>query len=200
MAAFAPVPSCAHLAIKFLGPQVQEMMVGSYWTLDTPSPMTETQVKGLADAADQVFHDVLLADFVLNSMTYTGTEVRALDAADAPVATAALNAGTGGVNLVPLPLEVALVYAFDSGLAGRSHRNRWYWPGLAVDNLSTSPKNGLWGDFAVNAYTAAFSTFFTELAASEFRHVVASRKLGSFVPVTTRTVRRRPGSQRRREP
>lgn len=199
--AFSPIPNAARLEVRLLGPQLQLMEFGSYWTLTTPAPMDSADVLALAEAADLAASTRLKTGIILAAVVYNGVEARALDTSSSPVATAAAHAGNGTRDGVMLPAEVAMVASFGSGIAGRSHRNRWYFPGLATGDLDTSGSGqGLFSASIVATMTTQFGAFLADISAAGYSHVIGSPKLGSFVAVTSMQVQRRPGSQRRREP
>jgi len=199
MAVFHPIPNAAKLTVRFTGPQLQTWTIGSYWSLVTPAPFTPLEVKGLADQGDVEFMTELLAGFVLPQVRYEGCEARALDTISSPSHFSNANAGPGGHTQVMLPAEVAAVTTFASGTPGRSFRNRWYWPGIEADSLDIAPGDGVFSSAFVGNMQTAFNSFLAATAGTTFKHVVASPKLGTFVDVTSVTVKRRPASQRRRE-
>jgi hypothetical protein len=199
--AFHPIPQCAKLTIRIQGPQLQVMTVGSYWRLVTPAPFTPLEVKGLADHADTaMLAEGVTAGLVNASCTYLGSEAVALDAPGAAAHFSSANAGPGGVTAQLLPLEIAAVFSFQSGLAGRSHRNRWYWPGVDIGALDSTPRDGLFNATILASWKTTIDAFLAGVAGTEFVHVVGSPKLGTYQDVVGYSIKRRPGSQRRREP
>lgn len=198
---FQPIPTVARLTIRIQGPQLQVMSCHTYWRLTTPAAMTALEVKGLADQCDTaMLAQGIIVGTINQSCEYLGSNAQALDAVDAPQHFSNANAASGGVVANMLPLEVAVVFSFNSGLRGRSHRNRWYWPNADIGMLDSSPKDGLFQASVVSTYHLVFGEFFAAVAGTAFEQVVASPKLGTADPMTSFIVRRRPGSQRRREP
>jgi hypothetical protein len=199
--AFHPIPDVASLTLRIQGPQLQLMSSRTYWRQAVAAPFTALEVKGLADVADtEMLATNIISGGVNTSCEYVGAEARALDTISSPVHFSNANAGVGGVAVQLLPLEIALVFSVNSGVPGRSHRNRFYWPGIDTGALDATPRDGLFSPATVTAYHLAFSTFFAAITAAGFVQVVASPKLGTYVDSTGFDVKRRPGSQRRREP
>jgi hypothetical protein len=196
--AFHPIPDVAKLTLSFYGPQNQLMSVSTHWTLAVPAPMTALQVAGLAGDADTEFGTHCLTGLVIDSVRYAGAEARALDTISSPVHFANANAGFGGIASAPLPLEASILFSIQSGLAGRSHRNRFYWPAIGVAYLDTGSKNGHWLPGTVSGYLSAWLAFVAAMNTASWTQVVASPKLGTYTGVTGTTVTPRPASQRRR--
>jgi len=199
--AFHPIPNVARLTCRMEGPQLQVISWGTYWTLETPAPFTHTELDGLASNADVNYWSMVVNGLNPPGMRYVGFEARALDTASSPVAFHGENAANGGHDVTMLPLEVAAIWSLRSTSAGRSHRNRVYWPGLVTSYLDASPNDGILTTAFVALLLGQLQAWAAAVAgAGTFVQVVASPKLGTFDTMAASHVSRRPASQRRREP
>jgi len=163
---FIPAPECARtrMVYDYLGQQIENVIYfqksGGFDAAALAALNTEIQTAWTTT----------LKVHQQTGLAFLFVESTALDV-DAGAQNTLAIAGNGGIAGPGYPGSVTVAIKFATGLAGRSFRGRYYWPGIAESQAS--------GNLLLSAVATAFvsdiQTFFADIeSALSVNHVVVS--------------------------
>lgn len=196
---YIPFANCAEVVMQWL---LGEQTVLITNAVRKASPFSGTDYEDILDIFHTFWQDGL-APLTTNELGAVLMRLTDLTTVDGAVVERALGTpAAGGVDLVPVPNNAAMVVSLKTANRGRSFRGRNYVPSLPAAALATTTS---WTTGTIDAMRAAYEALGDDLSTAGFDHVVLSRQndgerrtVGVATRITTYIARSPIGTQRRR--